>query len=133
LEELRRGIAEGAVHPRDAKMRLAHSLVRMYHGTEAADAAERRFVTVFQQRELPEEIEEAVLPAAELADGKIRIARLLTVLGLQASMSEARRSVQQGAVRVNGERLADPNGEIEPREGDIVQVGKRKFARIAIR
>jgi len=133
LEELRRGLANGSVHPRDAKMRLAHSLVRMYHGREAADAAERRFVTVFQQRELPEEIEEAVLPAEELTDGKIRIARLLTVLGLQSSMSEARRSVQQGAVRINGERIADPNGEVAPKDGDIIQVGKRKFARIAIR
>jgi tyrosyl-tRNA synthetase len=133
LEQLRQGLADGTVHPRDAKMRLARTLVRMYHGEEAAAAAEQRFVTVFQQRGLPEEIPEAILPAEELQEGKIRIARLLVLLGLQASASEARRSVQQGAVRWNGDRLSDPNGDVAPQDGDIVQVGRRKFAKIVIR
>jgi tyrosyl-tRNA synthetase len=133
LAALRAGLKDGSVHPRDAKMRLARTFVRMFHGEEAAEAAERHFVTVFQQRSLPDEIKEAVLPAAELTDGRIRLTRLLTALGLQPSVSEARRSVQQGAVRLNEERLTDPNGEIEPKNGDVVQVGKRKFAKIVIR
>lgn len=133
IEALERGLKDGSVHPRDAKMKLARTFVRMYHGEEAAEAAERHFVTVFQQRALPEEIETKVLPASELTGGKIHIARLLTVLGLQSSGSEARRSVQQGAVRLNEEKLTDPNGEVEPKDGDIIQVGKRKFARIEIR
>ena len=133
LEALERGLKDGSVHPRDAKMKLARTFVRMYHGEEAAEAAERHFVTVFQQRALPEEIETKVLPASELSDGRIHIAKLLTVLGLQSSGSEARRSVQQGAVKLNEEKLTDPNGEVKPKDGDIIQVGKRKFARIAIR
>jgi len=132
LEALRNGLADGSVHPRDAKMRLARTFVRMYHGEEAAEAAERHFVTVFQQRELPEDIEEVELSRGELEDGSIRIVKLLTALGLQQSGSEARRSVQQGAVRVNERRVADPNESVTPRDGDIVQVGKRKFAKIRL-
>jgi len=58
--------------------------------------------------------------------------KLLTALGLQQSGSEARRSVQQGAVRVNERRIEDPNEMIRPQDGDIVQVGKRKFAKIRL-
>ncbi len=133
LAALRAGLEDGTVHPRDAKMRLARTFVRMYHGEEAAAAAEEHFVTVFQKRALPEDIEELGLPESELADGSIRITKLLTLLGLQPSVSEARRSIQQGAVRLNEEKLTDPNGEISPKNGDVIQVGKRKFARIAIR
>ncbi|MFC4778391.1 tyrosine--tRNA ligase [Paenibacillus sp. GCM10023252] len=132
LNALRSGLEAGTVHPRDAKMRLAGTFVRMYHNEEAASAAEQHFVTVFQQRALPDEIEEVAVPAEELEQGSIRIVRLLTVLGLQVSGSEARRSVQQGAVRLNEEKLTDPNGEITLKDGDILQVGKRKFVRIKL-
>jgi len=132
LEALRQGLKDGSVHPRDAKMRLARTFVRMYHGEEAAEAAERHFVTVFQQRALPDDIETVDLPQGELEDGTIRVVRLLTVLGLQQSGSEARRSVQQGAVRVNERRIEDPNEALRPQDGDIVQVGKRKFAKIRL-
>jgi tyrosyl-tRNA synthetase len=133
LGELREGLADGSIHPRDAKMKLAGTFVRMYHGEEAAAAAENHFVAVFQQRALPEDIEEVVIPAEELSEGRIRIAKLLTVLGLQSSASEARRSIQQGAVRLNEEKLLDPNGDIEPKQGDVLQVGKRKFVRLALK
>ncbi len=132
LQQLREGLASGAVHPRDAKMRLAGTFVRMYHGEAAAQEAERHFVTVFQQRALPDEIEEIALPASELDGGKIRIVKLLVALGLQSSNSEARRSVQQGAVRINEQRIDDPNAELTPQDGDIVQVGKRKFAKVKL-
>ncbi len=133
LERLESGLKDGTVHPRDAKMQLARTFVRMYHGEEAAEAAERHFVTVFQQRALPDEIETVRLSVSELTDGKIHVAKLLTVLGLQSSTSEARRSVQQGAVKLNEEKLTDPSGEVAPKDGDIVQVGKRKFAKIALK
>ncbi|ALS27436.1 tyrosine--tRNA ligase [Paenibacillus cisolokensis] len=132
LEKLRAGLNDGTLHPRDAKMRLARTFVRMYHGEEAAEAAEQHFVTVFQQRALPDDIPEVSLPAEELSEGRIRIVRLLTALGLQSSGSEARRSVQQGAVRINENKITDPNAEIEPKDGDVVQVGKRLFARIRL-
>ncbi|KPV55201.1 tyrosyl-tRNA synthetase [Paenibacillus sp. A3] len=132
LQQLRDGLGNGTVHPRDAKMRLAYTFVRMYHGQQAADEAQQHFVTVFQQRALPEDIQEVDLPQEALEDGKIRIVKLLVTLGLQSSGSEARRSVQQGAVKINEEKIDDPNAELTPQGGEIVQVGKRKFARIKL-
>jgi tyrosyl-tRNA synthetase len=129
LKSLREGLAGGSVHPRDAKMRLARTFVRMYHGEEAGAAAEHHFITVFQKGALPDDIEEVAIPTAELVEGKIRVTKLLTLLGLQASVSEARRSIQQGAVRLNEEKLTDIDGNIQPNEGDVLQVGKRKFVR----
>lgn len=133
LTALTEGLKSGVVHPRDAKMRLAHTLVRMYHGQEAADAAQEHFVTVFQQRALPEDIEEKEIPAAELEDGKIRLIKLLTLIDFAASNGEAKRSIQQGAVKLNEEKISDPNAEVELAGGEIIQVGKRKFAKLQVK
>lgn len=132
LTNLRNGLADGSVHPRDAKMSLARTFVRMYQGEEAAAGAEDYFVTVFQQRAIPTDIEEVAVPADELVDGKIRITKLLTLLNLQPSVSEARRSIQGGAVKLNEEKLTDINGDIEPKNGDVLQVGKRKIVRLSV-
>ncbi|WP_424765893.1 tyrosine--tRNA ligase [Paenibacillus sp. sgz302251] len=130
LAVLKARLEDGSLHPRDAKMRLAATFVRMYHGEEAAKAAENHFITVFQQRALPDDIEEVLIPAEELENGQIRIVKLLTVLGLQPTSSEARRSVQQGAVRINEEKITDVNADVTPQDGDVLQVGKRKFVKI---
>lgn len=132
LAELAKGIQDGSVHPRDAKMKLAGTLVRMYHGEEAAEAAKQHFVTVFQQRALPDDIEEFTLTSDQLEDGGIRVIQLLTHLGFAASNGEAKRSIQQGSVKINEEKWTDVNGAYTPQEGDIVQVGKRKFAKIKL-
>lgn len=133
LETLAEGLKTGSVHPRDAKMKLAFTLVRMYHGADAANAAQEHFVTVFQQRALPEDIEEKEIPAGELEDGKIRLIKLLTLIGFAASNGEARRSIQQGAVKLNEEKLTDPNAEIALSGGEVIQVGKRKFAKLTVK
>ncbi len=130
LAELERSLDSGAAHPRDVKMRLAHTLVRMYHGAEAAGSAQRHFVTVFQQRALPEQIETYSLAAAELENGTLKLVRLLTLLGFAETNSEARRSIRQGAVKLNGIKLEEQAAEVSPQDGDIIQVGKRKFARL---
>ena len=133
LEALAEGLKTGSVHPRDAKMKLAFTLVRMYHGADAASAAQEHFVTVFQQRALPEDIEEKEIPAGELEDGKIRLIKLLTLIGFAASNGEARRSIQQGAVKLNEEKLTDPNAEVALSGGEVIQVGKRKFAKLTVK
>ncbi|MNW34132.1 Tyrosine--tRNA ligase [compost metagenome] len=130
LEIIAQGIKEGTMHPRDAKMKLAYTLVLMFHGVEAAEAAQEYFVTVFQQRALPDDIAEFVLPEEEFEGGKMRLIKLLTLLEFAASNGEARRSIQQGAVKLNEEKLTDPNAEIEIVSGDIIQAGKRKFAKL---
>jgi tyrosyl-tRNA synthetase len=132
VDALRKGLADGTVHPRDAKMKLARRFVAMYHGEAAAEEAENYFKTVFQQNALPDDIAEVELPAGELENGRIRVVRLLVLLGLQSSNGEARRSVEQGAVRINGERITDIHAEAAPKDGDIVQVGKRKFAKVKL-
>ncbi|SFS61106.1 tyrosyl-tRNA synthetase [Paenibacillus sp. BC26] len=132
LQALRDGLEGGSVHPRDAKMRLGRTLVRMYHGEEAAEAAEQHFITVFQKRALPTDIEEVPLSSHIFEEGSISIFKLLTTLGLQTSSSEAKRSVQQGAVRINGVKIDDCSAAITPVSGDIVQVGKRKIVKIVL-
>lgn len=132
ITAIQEGIAKGSIHPRDAKMKLAFNFVRMYHGKDAAEAAQKHFITVFQQRTLPDDIEEVVLASTELEDGQIRIVKLLTILGLQASGSEAKRSIQQGAVRINASKIGDPSTDVVPVNGDVIQVGKRKFVKLII-
>ncbi|AVX21523.1 tyrosyl-tRNA synthetase [Carboxydocella sporoproducens DSM 16521] len=132
LAQIKAGLAEGKLHPRDVKMRLAREIVSMYHGPEAARQAEEHFVRVFQQRHLPEEIPVYQLPANELEGGTIGLSKLLQLSGLAASNSEARRLIAQGGVKVNEEKVTDPLMRINVQDGLILQVGKRKFARVIL-
>lgn len=132
LEELESGLQNNSVHPRDAKMRLAHTFVKMYHSETEADAAEQYFKTVFQRRALPEDIAEVSLATAELDNGRIDIIKLLTSLGLQSSNGEARRSIMQGAVRINQEKIEDIHAQVAIANDDIVQVGRRKLAKVRL-
>jgi len=132
IDALRAGLADGSAHPRDAKMRLARTLVRMYHGEAAAEEAERHFVTVFQKRALPDDIAEYGVPENLVENGAVRIVRLLVESGLQPSGAEARRTVLGGGVRLNERKIGDPNAVVTVRDGDILQVGKRKFLRLRL-
>lgn len=130
LATLKAGLADGSVHPRDAKMNLAQNYVRMFHNEEAGVAAKNHFVTVFQQRALPDDIQEVVVDESLLENGQIGLIKLVMTLGFATSTSEARRSIQQGALKINEQKHDDVNASIELSDGDIVQVGKRKFAKI---
>jgi tyrosyl-tRNA synthetase len=130
VEQMERGLGEGAVHPKTVKMRLAREIVTMYHSLEAAEAAEARFDRVFSQRDLPDDMPEVRLPADDLRDGRIWVVRLLSLCGFAPSNSEARRLVAQGAVRINGRRVDDPEAAVLVEDGATLQVGKRRFARI---
>jgi tyrosyl-tRNA synthetase len=130
LENLKQELEQGKMHPRDAKMRLAHTLVRMYHGKEAADEAQKHFQTVFQKGSLPDEIPEVALAEEDLEEGKIWVVALLSKLGLVASNGEGRRMIQQGGVRINQEKVTDIQAQIQVEDGMVVQVGKRKFAKV---
>lgn len=132
LQELKEGLTTGKIHPRDAKMKLAYTLVRMFHNEEAAREAEEYFKAVFQQRKLPDDIEEREILSSSLENGKIGVISLLTALGLVPSNAEGRRMIQQGAVRINEERIDDVNAAIAVKDGMIVQVGKRKFAQVKL-
>ncbi|TRY27156.1 tyrosine--tRNA ligase [Brevibacillus sp. LEMMJ03] len=132
LEALKSGLADGSVHPRDAKMRLAKTFVRMFHGEEAAEEAETYFKTVFQQRALPTDLPEVALDGSAYENGEANIVNLVFDLKLVDSKGEARRMVQQGAVKVNEEKVADINQSVPLADGMVVQVGKRKFAKVKL-
>lgn len=132
LEQIRKGLADGSLHPRDAKRRLARELVVRFHSEEAARVAEEQFDKVHRQREIPDDVPEFVLAASELEDGRIWIVRLLVETKLAQSNSEARRLISQGGVRIDGEVVNDPSVDWTPVSGAVVQVGRRRFARIVV-
>jgi tyrosyl-tRNA synthetase len=132
IEKMKQQMKDNKVNPRDLKMGLAREIVTLYHGQDAAVKAEEHFKSVFQKGALPEEIEEASINSSELTEGKIWIAKLLTLTGLAPSNSEARRLLTQGSVKINEEKLQQANVDIEVKDGDIIQVGKRKYVKIKI-
>ena len=135
LDEIRKleaGLADGSLHPKAIKQRLAREVVTIYHDQDAAKAAEVEFDRVHRDGQLPEDLPEVVISASALSGGKIWIARLITQAGFAKSSSEARRLVQQGGVRLEGERITDPTLEIALRSGSVLQVGKRRFAKLVI-
>lgn len=136
MEEVRaieEGLQAGRLHPRDVKRRLAREIVTVWHGPQAARAAEEEFDRVFTREELPSEIPEVYVRPQDLdPDGRVAIVRLLRLVRLVVSNSEARRLVAQGGVSVDGRRVSDPEERVEVRSGLVVRVGKRRFARVRL-
>lgn len=128
LAKWRREIEDGA-NPRDIKYRLAAELVSRFHGSEPARKAQEAFIARFQRGAMPEEMEEITLTLT--GDG-YPIANLLKDAGLVSSTSEALRMIGQGAVRMDGERVDDRGLLLARNTRAIVQVGKRRFARVTI-
>ncbi|HEY7582847.1 MAG TPA: tyrosine--tRNA ligase [Acidimicrobiia bacterium] len=127
IDEILAGLAEGTVHPRDAKRTLARRIAATYHGEEAALAAEAEFDRVFRQRDLPDDIPLVALPAED----PINLASLLRAAGMVASAGEARRLITQGAVSADGQVISS---EWVPRpqlDGIVLKIGKRRFLRLS--
>ena len=124
-EDMAKRLESGELHPRDAKMQLARTIVRLYHGEEAALEAEEEFKRVFQQRAMPTDIPEYAMDAPT---EPIFVPQFCTDAGLTAYNGDARRSIKAGAFKVNGEKYTEENLKLE--DGMIVQVGKRKFVKI---
>jgi tyrosyl-tRNA synthetase len=122
------GLSDGTLHPKDAKIRLARTIVSMFHGEEAADAAVQHFKTVFQKGALPDDI-----PSVEWkGESSVSIIELLVGLGMQSSKSEARRMIKNGGIRIDGEKVMDTEMVVSVTDGVIVQVGKRKFVKVEV-
>jgi tyrosyl-tRNA synthetase len=118
------GLETGEIHPRDLKMRLAGEIVAIFHDPESAMKAEAYFRTVFQERELPSDMPEVRLQAAT------NLADLLMSTGLVSSRSELRRLVQQGGVRLDGNKIEDLSLLIDPTGVRVLQIGRRRFLRV---
>ncbi len=128
VEGLRHSVAEGR-NPRDVKFLLAGELVTRFHGAGSAERAQAAFIAVHRDSATPENLPEHRVPAPE---GRIGIGHALKAAGLVSSTSEAFRLIAQGGVRVDGERVEDRGRELAAPGEHVVQVGKRRFARLLI-
>lgn len=118
-------LAAGRLHPRDAKMQLAREIVSIFHGAGAASVAEEHFKTVFQQREMPPDMPDYAL------GGPLNIVDLMHVAGVVSSKREARRLIEQGGVKLDGEVVDSADMILEPGQAQVLQVGRRRFIRLS--
>jgi tyrosyl-tRNA synthetase len=130
IEALKKEVAAGALHPMDAKMRLAEEVIAGFHGGEAARRAADNFQRIFRDRQAPEEAPTKKVP---LGPAK-RLTGLLVELELVASKSEAIRLIEQGGVEIDGVRIDDVRKEIDlSRPGEfLLRAGKKKFLRVVV-
>jgi len=124
-----RAEVEAGRNPRDVKVGLAQEIVARFHGAAAAEAALSEFEARFKQGEIPEEMPEFSIMAGAEA---VSLAQVLKQAGLTTSTSEALRMIEQGGVRMNGEKVSDRTAELPRGEPLVLQVGKRKFARVTL-
>ncbi|HXC92438.1 MAG TPA: S4 domain-containing protein, partial [Geobacteraceae bacterium] len=115
------------IHPMDAKKQLGREITARYHGVDAGAQAEENFVKRFRDNQTPDEMPEITLTSE---GGKLLLCKLLASAGLVPSNSEGRRAIKGGGVKVNGEKANDENLEIDSSGEYIVQVGKRRFAKV---
>jgi len=126
IEAMKADVQSGALHPKRAKEMLAEEIVARFHDEASAKTALAEFNKVFKQKELPSD-----MPEFEL-QGPLWIAKALVEAGLEPSTSQARRDLQAGAVRIDQEKVLDKDLQLTP--GDyILQVGKKKFAKVKVK
>ena len=128
IEQWKRACAEGA-NPRDVKVRFGQEIVQRFHGAAAARLALENFEARFKQGLIPEDLEAQVLSTPQ---GGYPIASLLRDAGLTAGTSESNRVIQQGGVKLDGERIVDHKQLIRAGATHILQVGKRKIAKVRL-
>jgi len=117
-------------HPRDVKVRFAREIVARFHSAAAAERAEADFESRFREGEMPQDMPEVTVNAPP---GGILIGQLLKQAGLTPSTTEAQRMIEQGGVKLDGERVSDKALKIPAGRTVVAQVGKRKFARITVK
>ncbi len=123
VKQTQKRLENTSLNPRDFKMKLAHEITSIYHGEKKADAAEAHFVKTIQKKEAPDEIVEAKVTSANIID-------VLIETKLAASKGEARRLLEQGGIKLNGESIKDAATSIP--NGAVIQKGKREFRKIII-
>jgi len=128
LEELKRDIKEGKINPRDAKDALAFEIVTRYHGKQQAEKARERFIKLFREKDIPEDI-----PTIEIKDeGEgVWIPKIIKEQGLSKSTSEAIRLIKQNAVKINNEVVKNSDTKLNKGEY-IIKVGKKRFLKVRI-
>ena len=132
IDAIEKGLAADELHPNKVKRSLARNIVEAYYDAEQAAAAEAQFDLVFKQHEIPDDIPEFAADLTPNDEGKVYLAKLLADAGLASSAGEGRRLIDGGGVKVNGTAVPAKSYNVDPAllEGAILQVGKRKFAKL---
>jgi tyrosyl-tRNA synthetase len=124
-EKISELVNPGKTHPKEAKVLLGKTIVKQFYDEVTAQLAAAQFEKVFAQGQLPDD-----MPEIEIAAEPIMAGKLLLHCKLVSSGGEAKRMIKQSAVSINGNKINDPNVEVIPADGMVIQVGKRKFAKI---
>lgn len=130
VTQLAAAVEAGGPEAGRAKRSVARAIVALYHGGDAAEAAEQAFDRAFRERRLPEEISNAAIPGEAVTGSNVYLPAVLAGLGLASSRSEARRLLAHGGVRVDGQLVTDEEIARADVEGRVLQVGKRRFVRL---
>ncbi len=128
IAELKKQCAQGR-NPREAKVLLAKEIIARFHDAQSAEAAEAEFNARFRAGAVPSDIAEVTVQST---DGIIGIGRMLKEAGLVTSTTDANRNIDQGGVRINGEKVSDKKLQIKKGEVLTVQVGKRRWAKVTV-
>jgi tyrosyl-tRNA synthetase len=129
LEKIKSGLKDKTLHPMAVKKALGREIVSRFHGFGAGEAAEENFVKRFKENEIPDEMPQICY---NLTDGSVLLAKAMTEAGLTKSNGEGRRNIDGGGVKLNGEKVSDTNLELTAVGEYIVQIGRRRFARIVV-
>ena len=132
IDAIEKGLAADEIHPNRCKRDLAQNIVAAYYDEEAAKEAEAAFDRQFKQHEVPEDIPEFAADLTPNEEGPVYLAKLIADSGLTKSTGDARRMIDQGGVKINGEVVAAKAYNVAPESlsGAVIQVGKRKFVRL---
>ena len=117
-------------HPRRAKEILGRKIVARFHDEDAAEAASQEFTRVFRNKNVPTELPQVMVTDDDVSEGSIGLLTLMVKAGMTTSNAEARRLVQQGAVKLNDIALHDPKEHVSVQDGDVLRCGKRRFVRV---
>jgi tyrosyl-tRNA synthetase len=128
IRKLRHSVEKGE-NPRDIKFLLAEELITRFHSKAEAVAAKTAFIEQFSKGSIPDDIQEITVASV---NGQLNITNLLKAAGLVPSISEANRMLEQGGVKVDGVKVEDKGLIFNIGEEHILQVGKRKFAKVKV-
>lgn len=138
-DEIRQVVDPRQTHPMEAKKRLALEVTAGFHGLESAQQAQREWEAIHQKKAatgemvVPADTPVVELPPNIITDGQVPAIKLVVKAGFASSNSDARRLIDEGGIRLNGEAVKDPLGSVAVKDGDVLQRGKRKFVRLAVR
>jgi len=129
IVQLKKGMEEGKLHPKEIKKQLARELTARFHSVEAAIQAEQNFEQVFQKGGLPDDIQVVEIEASE----DLWLPQLLVDMELVKSTSDGRRMIKQNAVSLDGEKVTDVNAMVKPKGEVLVKVGKLRYCKVCFR